>query len=136
MRRPAPPDPVRLNGAAATFPSEGRGEFRLDLQVSNPNRTSAKLTGIDWKLWLNNHWFASGIGILAEDVPPSGGLVHITLPVAFGPMATSSGPVSLTLSVRGKLTARLGGSEEQLAFSGTSIIQATNAPVIENPETD
>src|SRR5216683_3092289 len=116
--------------------AEGRGEFRLDLEVPNPKRSPGKLTGIDWELWLNNQWFASGTGILDEDVPPSGGLVQVTLPVAFGRLPTSSGPVSLKLFVRGNLTARFGGSENQLAFSGTSTIQATNAPVIENAVID
>ncbi len=136
FRRPPPPDPVRLKAASATFPAEGRGEFRLDLEVPNPKHSPGKLTGIDWELWLNNQWFASGTGILDEDVPPSGGLVHVTLPVAFGRLPTSSGPVSLKLFVRGNLTARFGGSEGQLAFSGTSTIQATNAPVIENAVID
>lgn len=135
-RSPPPPDPVQLKAAAATFPSEGRGEFRLDLEVPNPKRIPGKLTGIDWDLWLNNQWFASGTGILDEDIPPSGGLVHVTLPVAFGQLQTSRSPVSLKLGARGNLTARFGGSEQQLAFSGTTIIQANNAPVIENAATD
>jgi hypothetical protein len=135
FRRPPPPDPVKLKSAAATFPGEGRGEFRLDLEVPNPKAGPGKLTGIDWELWLNNQWFASGTGILDEDILP-GGLVHVTLPVAFGRLPTSSRPISLKLFVRGNLTARFGGSEDQLAFSGTSTIQARNAPVIENAVTD
>ena len=135
FRRP-PPDPVRLKAAAAIFPTEGRGEFRLDLEVPNPKPSPGKLTGIDWELWLNNQWFASGTGILDENIPPSGGVIQVTLPVAFGRLPTSSGPVSLKLGVRGNLTARFGGSEEQLAFSGASIVQAKNAPVMENAETD
>jgi hypothetical protein len=132
FRRSPPPDPVQLKAAAATFPGEGRGEFRLDLQVPNPKRSPGKLTGIDWEVWLNNQWFASGTGILDQDIPPSGGVVHITLPVAFGRLPTSSAPVSLRFLVRGNLTARFGGSEDQLAFSGLTTVQATNAPVIEN----
>jgi len=136
LRHTPQPDPVQLRSAAASFTGDGRGEFRLLLAVANPKHSPGKLTGIDWELWLNNNWFASGTARLGDDVPPEGGTVEVKLPVAFGRMETSSTPIALQLTVRGKLTAQLGDSEEQLAFHGTTTVEAKDAPVLGRTETD
>ena len=136
LRRTPRPDPVQLRSAAASFTGDGRGEFRLVLAVANPKHSSGKLTGIDWELWLNNTWFASGTARLGDEIPPEGGIVEVKLPVAFGRMQTSSTPIAMQLTVRGNLTAQLEGSEEQLAFHGSSTVEAKGAPMLWRTETD
>ena len=136
LRRAAPPDPVQLRSAAASFTGNGRGEFRLLLAVANPKHSPGKLTGIEWELWLNNTWFASGTARLGDEIPAEGRTVEVKLPVAFGNLETSSTPLALQLTVRGNLTAQLGGSEEQLPFRGSSIVEAKDAPVLGRTETD
>jgi len=122
--------PVEVRGASAEFPSDGRGLFSLQLQVSNVGQPAA-VTGVEWEIWIGARWFALGTAplsrLLSRDETAQ---LSMELPVAFDQRVVP-GPSRLQLRVRGRLLAKLGGEERRWPFEARLTVLSDGAPRLE-----
>ena len=127
-------DPIALEAAAAHFPDENHGEFKVRLRVRNPQARGATLESISWEVWLKNRWFAAGTQALTEPMAPSGSCsLSLSLPVSFRDLPVSADRTAVDVGLRGTLSASYSGTVVRIPFAVTKRIEAVGLPILDAP---
>lgn len=128
--------PVEVLAIAARFHNETTGE--LDVRLAFPNRMDEPLsvTGVSWDAWVDGHHFATGLESLSLEIAPlEERVLYLTLPLAFRRMPLRQGPIRLLVGLRGRVTARVGTSEEEqgFPFSRQMEVLSDRVPIFPSP---
>lgn len=121
---------VRVEGLGATFEPGDVGEFQLELSVENPGFQAGALTQLQWEVWLENRWFATGTQQLAEPLPANGRhRFTLRLPVVFRRAVPAvEAPTSIEVGVRGGIVVQSSGGTQRLPFQARERMNIANAP--------
>lgn len=121
---------VRVEGLGATFAPGDVGEFQLELSVENPGFQAGALTQLQWEVWLENRWFATGTQQLAEPLPANGRhRFTLRLPVVFRRAVPAvEAPTSIEVGVRGGIVVQSSGGTQRLPFQARQRMNIANAP--------
>ena len=120
-----PGGPVHVLSISPTYKSDGSADFNVVLAVANPEAQPGSATKVSWRIWLQRHLFAEGKQVLAQPLAGrSTTRFELVLPIALRRATSSADLLSVELSIRGDLTAEIGGSEETLPFAQTTRVNA------------
>ena len=131
--QPVAPGEVLVERLEVQFDEPGRGALRLGL-VAHGVGEPVQAQSVDWELWLDNRYFAAGVGQVDVAVPASGETqVTLELPLVFPKLPASAEPSRLQLSTRGGLVLRGGTREERHPFQGSVKATVPRAPLLGGP---
>jgi len=117
--------PVQVLSISPTYKSDGSADFSVVLAVANPEAQLGSATRVTWRIWLQRHLFAEGKQVLAQPLAArSTTRFELVLPIALRRATSPADLVPVELSIRGDLTAEIGGSEETLPFAQTMRVNA------------
>lgn len=121
---------VRVEALEARFAPGDTGEFQLELSVENPGFQAGALTQLQWEVWLENRWFATGTQQLAEPLPAEGRhRFTLRLPVVFRRAVPAvEAPTSIEVGVRGGIVVQSSGGTQRLPFQARQRLNIANAP--------
>lgn len=119
---------ARVEAIDVRFLSETEARFEAALAVP-PTGSPGQARQVQWELWVDGHWFASGAQAvetaLPADVP---GLVRFEARLQHRPVALSGEPAEATIGFRGALLATFGSAEERLPFSRQLELRLESVP--------
>lgn len=122
--------------AIPSFANEGQGTLELVVETQ-PMGNEVVAESVDWELWLNTRHFASGVNLVGEKLPATQPkTLTISVPLVFRGLQSTPEPALLTVSVRGGLRVKSGGTESRHPFERVAKRSVANAPVLESGTTD
>jgi hypothetical protein len=125
IRGDDPVGPVQVLSITPTYRSDGSADFSVLMAVANPEAQPGSATKASWRLWLQRRLFAEGEQVIAQKLTArSTTRFELMIPIALRRAAAPADLVPVELSIRGDLTAEIGGSEKTLPFAQTTRVNA------------
>jgi hypothetical protein len=117
---------VQVRAISASFASELRADFNVRFAVKSPRgEPPGTVSRVDWELWLQGRWFASGRQELAQPLTAAGtNEFEVTLTLVFRRPPESDEPIELPAGIRGLLFVRRDHSEDALPFEKILLVRA------------
>jgi hypothetical protein len=80
---------------------------------------------VSWRIWIQRRWFAQGEQVVSQPIAAGGATrMELVLPLALRRAPAPAELVPVELTIRGELTALIGGVEETLGFARTLVVNA------------
>jgi hypothetical protein len=120
--------PVQIRAVSASYPGETHADFTVRFAFRSPKGRPGTASRLDWELWLQGRWFASGRQELTQSLAAADiNEFDVTLPLAFRRPAESEEAAELPAGIRGLLYVRWDHSEDPLPFE--QILRVRAKPV-------
>lgn len=130
-------DQVSVESVDVRLEPGERGELVLGVSLPRAPSGPTAITGIQWELWLDDRWFATGDNVLPEPLPVEGSAhgAQLTMPFVFRRASPSNGVArEVGAGVRGYLLLQVDGDTRRWPFQDRRRVRVANAPVIEDLE--
>ena len=117
--------PVQVRAISASFAGDLRADFTVRFAVKSPRGGPGTVSRLDWELWLQGRWFASGRQELAQPIAAAGtSEFEVTLPLVFRRPPESDEQLELPAGIRGFLYVSRDHSEDALPFEKILLVRA------------
>jgi hypothetical protein len=123
-----PAGPVQIRSVTPTYKSDGGADFTVSITFANPDPQPGSATRVTWRIWLQKHRFAEGEQLIAQ--PIAAGVTtpfQLVLPLALRRAPAAADLVPVEFSIRGDLTAVIGGAERTFPFARTLYVSAPSS---------
>jgi len=123
--RPEPAQAVQVLSITPVYKSDGGADFAVVMSVADLGGQEGLATRVSWRIWIQRRWFAQGEQVVSQPIAARGATrLELVLPLALRRTPTPAELVPIELTIRGELSALIGGVEETLGFARTLVVQA------------
>lgn len=123
--RPEPAQAVQLLSITPVYKSDGGADFAVVMSVADPRGQAGMVTRVSWRIWIQRRWFAQGEQVVSQLIAGGGATrLEVVLPLALRRTPGPAELVPIEVTIRGELSASIGGVEEALGFARTLVVNA------------
>ncbi len=123
-----PAGPVQVLSVTPTYKNDGGADFAVLIAVANPDPQPGNATRVSWRIWVQRRLFAEGEQVLSQPIAARVTTqFQLTLPLALRRAPATAELIPVEFSIRGDLTAVIGGAEETFSFARTLWVSAPSS---------